>query len=137
VESIVDDHRDLEHDVMLELGRPITLHGNRISLRRLVSNLLDNALKYGNRARLRLSVEQDSCLLEVDDDGPGIPEQMQQRVFDPFFRIETSRNRDTGGVGLGLASVQAIVLDHGGEITLSNRRGGGLRVTVWLPGARE
>jgi two-component system OmpR family sensor kinase len=137
VESIVDDHRDLEHDVMLELGRPITLHGNRISLRRLVSNLLDNALKYGNRARLRLRVEQDSCLLEVDDDGPGIPEQMQQRVFDPFFRIETSRNRDTGGVGLGLASVQAIVLDHGGEITLSNRRGGGLRVTVWLPGARE
>jgi len=133
VESIVDDQRDLDHDVTLEPGAAITLNGNRIALRRLVGNLLDNALKYGERARLRLRVEQGLCVLEIDDDGPGIPEQMQQRVFDPFFRIEASRNRDTGGFGLGLASVHAIVLDHGGEITLANRRGGGLRVCVSLP----
>jgi two-component system OmpR family sensor kinase len=137
VESIVDDQRDLEHDVTLEPGTPITLDGNRVSLRRLVSNLLDNALKYGERARLRLHVELSLCVLEIDDDGLGIPEQMQQRVFDPFFRIEASRNRDTGGFGLGLASVHAIVLDHGGEITLANRRGGGLRVTVRLPDVRD
>jgi two-component system OmpR family sensor kinase len=135
VESLVDDQRDLEHDATLEPGTPITLNGNRISLRRLVSNLLDNALKYGVRARLRLRVEHGLCVLEIDDDGPGIPEPLQQRVFDPFFRIEASRNRDTGGFGLGLASVHAIVLDHGGEITLTNRRGAGLRVTVRLPEA--
>jgi signal transduction histidine kinase len=136
VESIVDDQRDLDHDVTLEPGTPITLNGNRISLRRLVSNLLDNALKYGERARLRLRVDHGLCVLEIDDDGPGIPEQMQHRVLDPFFRIEASRNRNTGGFGLGLSSVHAIVLDHGGEITLTNRRGGGLRVTVYLPDAR-
>jgi len=137
VESIVDDQSDLEQDVTLAPGDPITLNGNRIALRRLVSNLVDNALKYGERARLRLHVEHGLCVLEIDDDGPGIPEQMQQRVFDPFFRIEASRNRDTGGIGLGLASVYAIVLDHGGEITLTNRKPAGLRVTVWLPEARD
>jgi two-component system OmpR family sensor kinase len=137
VESIVNDHCDLAHDVTFDPGPPITLNGNRASLRRLVSNLVDNALKYGWRARLRLRVEESICVLEIDDDGPGIPEHLQQRVFDPFFRLEASRNRNTGGFGLGLASAHAIVLDHGGEITLANRKGGGLRVTVRLPDARS
>lgn len=69
----------------------------------------------------------------MDDDGPGVPETMQQQVFAPFFRLESSRNRDTGGIGLGLATVRAIVLDHGGSIVLRNRKEGGLRVVVALP----
>jgi two-component system OmpR family sensor kinase len=86
------------------------------------------------RARLRTAFEH--CILEIDDDGPGIPEQLQHQVFEPFYRLEASRNRFTGGIGLGLATVRAIVLDHGGEITLGNRKTGGLRVTVSLRMAR-
>ena len=133
VESVVDDQSDLGHDVTLQAGMPITLGGNPLALRRMVVNLVDNALKYGERARLRLRAANDRCMLEIDDDGPGIPEQLQEQVFEPFFRLENSRNRDTGGIGLGLAAVRAIVLEHGGEITLGNRKGGGLRVAVSLP----
>jgi two-component system OmpR family sensor kinase len=133
VESIVDDQSDLGHDVTLQSGTPITLSGNRLALRRMVSNLIDNALKYGHRARLRLRVVDGRCILDIDDDGPGIPGQLQQQVFEPFFRLESSRNRDTGGIGLGLATVRAIALDHGGEIELGNRKDGGLRVTISLP----
>jgi two-component system OmpR family sensor kinase len=136
VERVVNDQSDLGHDATLEGGEPITLEGTPLALRRMVVNLVENALKYGSRARLRLRTILDRCVLEIDDDGPGIPEQLQQQVFEPFFRIEASRNRDTGGIGLGLATVRAIVLDHGGEITIGNRKGGGLRVTVSLALAR-
>jgi two-component system OmpR family sensor kinase len=71
--------------------------------------------------------------IDIDDDGPGIPEAYQQRVFEPFFRTEASRNRDTGGIGLGLTTVRAIVLDHGGSAESRNRKEGGLRVIVSLP----
>jgi len=135
VERVVDDQSDLGHDVTLQPGTAITVEGVPLALRRMVANLVDNAVKYGERARLQLRADKDHCFLEVDDDGPGIPEQLQERVFEPFFRLEASRNRDTGGIGLGLASVRAIAVDHGGEITLGNRKGGGLRVVVSLPGA--
>jgi signal transduction histidine kinase len=99
----------------------------------MLVNLVENALKYGERARLRLKRQSQDCTLEIDDDGPGIPDSQQQTVFQPFYRIETSRNRNTGGIGLGLATVRAIVLDHGGTIGLRNRPEGGLRVTVTVP----
>jgi two-component system, OmpR family, sensor kinase len=133
VESVVDNQGDLGYDVTLQAGEPLTIGGNPLALRRMVVNLVENALKYGERARLRLRAAGGRCVLEVDDDGPGIPEQLQEQVFEPFFRLESSRNRDTGGIGLGLATVRAIVLEHGGEIALGNRKGGGLRVTVSLP----
>lgn len=133
VESVVDDQSDLGHDVSLEIGAPITVEGDPLALRRAVVNLVDNAVKYGERARLRLLVADGRCTLEIDDDGPGIADALQSRVFEPFFRLESSRNRNTGGVGLGLAVVRATVVDHGGDVSLHNRKGGGLRVTVWLP----
>ena len=133
VESVVDDQTDVGHDVKLEAGESMTIEGDPVALRRVVVNLVDNALKYGERARLRLRADGGECTIEIDDDGPGIPEPLQQRVFEPFFRAETSRNRDTGGIGLGLAAVRAIVLDHGGNISLRNRKDGGLRVAVGLP----
>jgi two-component system OmpR family sensor kinase len=136
VERVVNDHNDLGHDVAFEEGTPITIEGTPLALRRMVANLVQNALKYGERARLRLRAVSSHCVLEIDDDGPGIPDQLQQQVFEPFFRIEASRNRDTGGIGLGLATVRAIVLDHGGEITIGNRKTGGLRVTISLNLAR-
>ena len=133
VESVADDQSDVGHDVTLASGEPLPLDGDPVSLRRMVVNLVDNALKYGARARLRLKAGGGQCTLEIDDDGPGIPEALQQRVFEPFFRTEASRNRDTGGIGLGLTTVRAIALDHGGSIELRNRKEGGLRVIVSLP----
>lgn len=135
VESVVDDQTDLGHDVTLQSGTPITMEGDPLALRRMVVNLVDNALKYGERARLRLRPAQAGCVLEIDDDGPGIPDALQHQIFEPFFRLEASRNRDTGGIGLGLATVRSIVLDHGGEVGVSNRKEGGLRATVFLPAA--
>jgi signal transduction histidine kinase len=133
VESVVDDQTDVGNDVTLQEGDPIVLSGDATALRRMLVNLIENALKYGERARLRLKRQAQDCTLEIDDDGPGIPDSQQQTVFQPFYRIETSRNRNTGGIGLGLATVRAIVLDHGGSIGLRNRPEGGLRVTVTVP----
>jgi two-component system OmpR family sensor kinase len=139
VESVVDDQTDVGNDVTLQEGDPIVLSGDATALRRMVVNLVENALKYGERARLRLKRQAQDCTLEIDDDGPGIAHSLQERVFQPFFRIEASRNRNTGGIGLGLATVRAIVLDHGGSIGLRNRAEGGLRVAVTIPAelARE
>lgn len=136
-ESVVDDQTDVGNDVTLQEGDPIVLSGDATALRRMVVNVVENALKYGERARLRLKVQAQDCVLEIDDDGPGIPESQQERVFQPFYRIETSRNRNTGGIGLGLSTVRAIVQDHGGSVRLQNRTGGGLRVTVTLPKGPE
>jgi two-component system OmpR family sensor kinase len=132
VESVVDDQTDVGNDVTLQEGDPLILSGDATALRRMVVNLVENALKYGERARLRLKRQAQDCTLEIDDDGPGIADSQQQRVFQPFYRIEASRNRNTGGIGLGLATVRAIVLDHGGSIGLRNRPEGGLRVTVTI-----
>lgn len=96
-------------------------------------NLVDNAVKYGLAPEMRLAVTAEHLEISVLDRGPGIAPQLQERVFAPFFRIEGSRNRDTGGVGLGLPAVRAIVLEQGGSVTLANRPGGGLEVKVSLP----
>ena len=133
VESIVDDRSDVGLDVYLQRGAPITVLGDPVALRRAVGNIIDNAVTYGERARLALHEEHGACRLEIDDDGPGIPKALHARVFEPFFRAESSRNRATGGIGLGLSTVRAVVLDHGGDVQLVNRREGGLRVIVTMP----
>ncbi len=108
------------------LGRPL-------ALRRVFDNLVDNAVKYGKRASVLLVETEENIVITVMDEGPGIPEAEFERVFDPFYRVESSRNRETGGVGLGLAVVRSIIRGHGGEVTLSNRKKGGLCATVTLP----
>ncbi|PPU93290.1 ATP-binding protein [Xanthomonas albilineans] len=133
VESVVDDASDTGADVTLRAGQAITLDGDPLSLRRMVMNLVQNALKYGKCARLHLRREATECVLWIDDDGPGINPSQREKLFLPFFRGENSRNRDTGGIGLGLSVAHSTVLAHGGEIDLSNRAEGGLRVCVRLP----
>lgn len=137
VESVVDNQRDVGHDVSLlddeSVRGSVLIEGDPVALRRLLDNVVDNALKYGERARVRLKTLEARAIVEIDDDGPGVPEALQQRVFDPFFRAEGSRNRETGGMGLGLTTVRAIALDHGGLVELRNRKEGGLRVIVSLP----
>ncbi len=113
-------------DHMPVMARPL-------SLKRAVMNLVANALKYGDAARVKLQRTAQTVQIDIDDNGPGIPDQDSEAVFEPFRRLETSRNRETGGSGLGLSIARNIVRAHGGDILLRNLPGGGLRASVTLP----
>ncbi len=105
-----------------------------VAIKRALSNLIQNALNYGGTARIALGPPKGGVLaVLVDDDGPGIPAAELERVFEPFHRLEASRNRETGGTGLGLPIARNILRAHGGDVALCNRATGGLRVTVTLP----
>lgn len=132
VRSVCDDLADAGADIQCETPDKLPCECRPLALKRAFQNIIDNAVKYGHRARVTVE-GGDHVLVTVDDDGPGIPDDEMTRVFMPFYRIEPSRCRDTGGVGLGLAVTQSIVNAHGGQIRLENRPGGGLRVMVDLP----
>jgi signal transduction histidine kinase len=134
IDAVVEDFRDLDMPVAFDEETPRLRMKLRSGLmRRAVRNLIENAVKYGGGAEVRLVPSDASVAIEVCDRGPGIPEDKLALVFDPFTRLETSRNRDTGGIGLGLALAQAIVRNAGGDIGLVNREGGGLVATIRLP----
>lgn len=133
VEGVVDGLADTGRKVTLAAPMSAVLCGDADGLRRAVGNLIDNALKYGKRARVSLHHEDGHCVLRVDDDGPGLDPALHERVLLPFVRGEGSRNKDTGGIGLGLAVVRDVALAHGGTLELGNRPEGGLRVTLRLP----
>jgi signal transduction histidine kinase len=107
--------------------------GRRTSLTRLLGNLIENALRYGSRATISQTVNTESAIVYVDDNGPGIAEDALDQVFEPFYRVEPSRNLDSGGKGLGLAIARDIARAHGGDVSLVNRLEGGLRATLTLP----
>jgi signal transduction histidine kinase len=104
-----------------------------VALRRALDNLVENAVRYGDRARITLERGDDSIRILVDDDGPGIPADRIEEMFAPFARLEGSRNAETGGTGLGLAIARSAIRAHGGDVALANRVGGGLRADVSLP----
>jgi signal transduction histidine kinase len=133
LESVVDDMADAGLPVSMTPAAPAIQECQPGALKRALTNLLDNAVKYGKRAQAAISTTPEAIEIAIDDEGPGIPEAELAKVFQPFYRVEESRNRDTGGTGLGLAIAQAIVQAHGGELTLANRSGGGLRATIRLP----
>jgi len=133
IDTVLDDFRDAGHDVAFESVGSVTYAGRPLTLRRAIANVVDNAVKYGGRTVVRLRSDDADVEILVDDDGPGIPEELREAVFRPFYRIEGSRNRMTGGVGLGLAAVRSAVRGHGGDILLEARPGGGLRVRIRLP----
>jgi signal transduction histidine kinase len=119
---------------------PWLLTGQRLALKRAITNLIDNAVLYGHEAGVTLSRKDDRFELVIDDSGPGIPEAEMERVFRPFYRLENSRNRESGGTGLGLAIALAAIRAQGGEIEVYNRKDNygalaGLRVRVLLPAA--
>jgi signal transduction histidine kinase len=134
VESMVDDYVEVGHVVHLQAPEALRIAGRPQALRRAIGNLIDNALKYGSSAAIRITKDAHCLQIIVDDEGPGLPEAELDQVFEPFYRLEYSRNRETGGVGLGLAIVRQIVRGHGGEVVLTNRTGGGLRAVLELPG---
>ena len=102
-------------------------------MRRAVANLIDNAVKYGCAARVRIVQDHDRIAIVVDDDGPGIPPAEQENVFAPFYRMEAARDPGKPGVGLGLSVARTIAREHGGDVTLINRDGGGLTARIELP----
>jgi signal transduction histidine kinase len=134
INTVLDDFRDAGHDVNYQAAENVAYVGRPLTLRRAFANLVDNAIKYGERATVRLVRDGEWVEIVVDDDGAGIPEHLREDVFRPFFRVESSRNRQTGGVGLGLAAARSAVRGHGGDIALENKPSGGLRVRVRLPG---
>ncbi|MEO8715546.1 MAG: ATP-binding protein [Acetobacteraceae bacterium] len=112
----------------------LVVRARPLSLKRAFANLVANAVNYAGGARVRLSTAAGGMLaIEVEDDGPGIPAGELERVFEPFHRGEPSRNRETGGVGLGLPIARNILRAHGGDVALANRPSGGLRATATLP----
>jgi signal transduction histidine kinase len=133
VESLCDDLSDTGKDVTFSGPGKTPYRCRSVSLKRAFSNLVENAVTYGQRALVTLTEAQDALCITIDDDGPGIAAPDMERVFEPFVRLETSRSRETGGVGLGMAIARSIVRWHGGDITLENRPEGGLRVLVRLP----
>lgn len=135
VQGMLEDMEDMDIACSYTGPDSLVIAARPVALKRAIANLLDNAVKYGGRAGVGLASGGGDIRLTIEDDGPGIPEDSRERVFAPFFRLESSRSRDTGGTGLGLAVARAAIRAHGGDITLANRSEGGLRVTLCLPQA--
>lgn len=133
IQSVVDDLADAGLDVIFSEAPPVLIDCRPSALRRAITNLVDNAVKYGHKAQVTLEVQANHVAIAIEDDGPGLPEQELTRVFQPFYRVEGSRNRDSGGVGLGLAIAQSLVQKSNGTLTLRNRPSGGLRAQILLP----
>lgn len=134
-DAVVEEFREMGKDVTFEEAPRMPLSMQPLLVRRLLRNLIDNAVKYGERARV--SIADKPCALEliVDDDGPGIPESRMAEVLQPFTRLEDSRSRQTGGMGLGLSIAEAIARSQRATLALANRPDGGLRAAVRWPKA--
>lgn len=133
VEKVADDLALTGRQVSAEVLDTLVVDGDALGLRRLVTNLLENGESYGQRAHARVWRDGSLAVIDVEDDGPGLPPAEFERVFEPFYRLERSRSRGTGGIGLGLAVVRSIARAHGGDVVMQNRKAGGLRARVTLP----
>jgi signal transduction histidine kinase len=133
VESLCTDLDEIGEPVHWVNHSPAPISCRPNEIKRAVRNLVENAVAYGRKADVRIADNGDGYDVLVEDEGPGIPERDRQRVFEPFVRLESSRNEATGGTGLGLTLVKAIAEGHGGAIILENLPGGGLRARMHLP----
>lgn len=133
LQTLLDDYRDQGFEMAFSGPPRLVYFGRPLGLKRVMTNLLDNAIKYGSEPAIELIPDAGEVRIKVLDRGPGIAAASLEQVFAPFFRMEGSRNKSTGGVGLGLSAARAIVLEHGGALTLRNRSKGGLEALVLLP----
>jgi len=133
LDSICDDLSDAGHHVTFSPTRNIVLRGRHLALKRAFNNLIANAAKYATTVTVAMACRDGAVEVLIDDDGPGIPADQREAVFQPFYRIEASRNRATGGTGLGLTVARTIIRGHGGDVTLHDAPSGGLRARVHLP----
>jgi signal transduction histidine kinase len=130
---IVAEEQEMGRRIALENGADAVVSGDAMALSRLFQNLIDNAAAYARRIEVDLAVEDGRAIVRICDDGPGLAEHLLEKVFHPFERGDPSRNRETGGIGLGLTIARTITEDHGGRLTLRNRGGIGLEARVELP----
>jgi len=136
LDSLCGDLREIGLAVELEESPRCVLQGQPEAVRRALRNLIENAVSYGRHADVMLQATEQEAVVTITDQGPGIPASEYERVFQPFYRLEQSRNRETGGAGLGLAIARTLIRGHGGDIKLgSGPDGKGLQVTVILPKA--
>jgi len=133
LDSVCADAADAGQDVTLEGASRAFVMAQPGALRRCLTNLVDNACKYGQLARVSVALEQQKVAIRIRDHGPGIPDAELESVFEPFYRLETSRSRDTGGTGLGLTIALNIAENHHGQLQLRNLPEGGLEVLLELP----
>lgn len=133
IETVVGEFEDRGQNVQHDVDEKILVDVRATLIRRALRNLIDNAVKYGGQAIVSVDIAGDSLKIHVDDNGPGIPAKKLDAMFDPFVRAEQSRNRSTGGSGLGLTLARAIAREHGGDVKLLNRDQGGLRASLTLP----
>jgi signal transduction histidine kinase len=133
LDSVCADAADARQRVTLDGSAGMALLGRPLDLRRCLVNLIDNAVKYGHAAKVTVERINGAARIRIRDAGPGIPDAELARVFDPFYRVETSRSRESGGTGLGLTIARNIAEQHGGSIALANHPDGGLEATLMLP----
>jgi signal transduction histidine kinase len=132
LETLCDDVPGASIDTN-DLPSRVPCTAEPVAVKRAIANLVDNAIRYGGCAKVSLRVENDAAHILVDDEGPGIPSADLESVFRPFRRLETSRNRETGGTGLGLTIARTVARAHGGDVVLSPRPSGGMRAEFILP----
>lgn len=132
-QTLIDTARDSGAKASYEGPQHLEMLSRPVAIRRALSNLVENALAYAGNVRLTLTEHADAVQIVVEDDGPGIPDDRLKDVLHPFVRLDTARTRNTAGMGLGLPIVDSVVKTEGGTLSLSNRLGGGLRVTIRLP----
>ncbi|MNL30641.1 Sensor protein CpxA [compost metagenome] len=132
VESLCENAQDQGADVQAS-GHCAPLHVQPMALRSCVNNLLDNALRYAGQALMTLEDHREQLIIRVIDHGPGIAAEQREAVFEPFFRLEGSRNRNSGGVGLGMTIAREAAERLGGELKLEETPGGGLTAVIRLP----
>lgn len=133
LQRLAAEEADLDRPVRAGPIAPIVIRGDAVALARLFQNLIDNGVAYGARVTLSLARAGETALAIVADDGPGVAADQAERLFHPFERGDPSRNRATGGIGLGLTIARSIMQEHGGTIALINRPGGGLNVECRFP----
>jgi signal transduction histidine kinase len=133
ISSLKEDAEEAGHTVTVSGDARSPVLGRAQALKRCLQNLIDNALAYGRRADITLRDEGGALNIAISDDGPGIPQDDIERVFEPFYRVEGSRNRNTGGSGLGLSIARNIAQAHGGSVRLRNLARGGLEATLRIP----
>ncbi len=131
--DVVQDLQSIGLSAELHSTESLLVNGDPSSLRRALTNLIENAAVYGDYALISLSKDVDRYRVVIEDNGPGIPKEDLENVFKPFYRIDGSRNRETGGTGLGLAIARSVFRHHGGDIIIENKAGGGLKVEAILP----
>jgi signal transduction histidine kinase len=138
LQTLADERADMDQDVRCAHQAPVAVSARADALRRAIGNLIDNAVAYGGLARIAVVDLPDAVRIDIDDDGPGIQENLIEEVFRPFVRLEASRNRATGGTGLGLAIARNLARAQGGDVVLANRTHAdgtraGLRASLTLP----